>query len=212
MHINGFTTQATVLRRLSGHPRFRAGPPSVDNTCAPLVASVVRGEACRRSPRWLHWKDIVEPIPPELGWIWRQGNRTNERHRLIQSGSEMPRGPAALNYSAPCTFDVASSKNYLPNNFVMARPSMENYRSRVFSISAAGKRRAHVPLFSDALVERSRQRRGRPKRREATPTARLSPMPPPTETGCNATVRSEPPIRTLAPRPAPKLASPLAPT
>ena len=96
MHINGFTTQATVLRRLSGHPRFRAGSPPVDNTCAPLVASVVRGEACRRSPRWLHWKDIVEPIPPELGWIWRQGNRTNERHRLIQSGSEMPRGPAAL--------------------------------------------------------------------------------------------------------------------
>ena len=29
---------------------------------------------------------------------------------------------------------------------------------------------------SDALVESSRQCRGRPKRREATPTARLSPI------------------------------------
>ena len=50
------------------------------------------------------------------------------------------------------------------------------------------------------------------KLRSATPRARLSPTCPDTETGCNAIVRLEPPIRTLAPRPAAIVASPLAPT
>src|SRR5262249_32747311 len=43
------------------------------------------------------------------------------------------------------------------------------------------------------------QRAGR-KCRSATPTARLSPTWPVTETGCSATVRLEPPTSTLAPR------------
>ena len=48
-------------------------------------------------------------------------------------------------------------------------------------------------------------------RSSATPTARLSPTELSTETGCNATVRLEPPTRTLAPRPAAMVTSPLAP-
>ena len=48
-------------------------------------------------------------------------------------------------------------------------------------------------------------------RSSATPTARLSPTELSTEIGCNATVRLEPPTRTLAPRPAAMVTSPLAP-
>ena len=48
-------------------------------------------------------------------------------------------------------------------------------------------------------------------RSSATPTARLSPTELSTETGCNATVRLEPPTRTLAPRPAAMVTSPVAP-
>ena len=51
------------------------------------------------------------------------------------------------------------------------------------------------------------QRPGR-SRRSATPIATLSPTWPCTETGCNATVRLEPPTSTLAPRPAAMVASP----
>jgi hypothetical protein len=99
----------------------------------------------------------------------------------------------------------------VPRSNVMRSVRYNANLNCVFATTALGARSCNI-LFSDALVERSRQRRGRPKRREATPTARLSPMPPLTETGCNAAVRLEPPIRTLAPRPAPTLASPLAPT
>src|SRR5438874_9972247 len=47
--------------------------------------------------------------------------------------------------------------------------------------------------------------------RFATPTARLRPSWPVTDIGCSATVRLEPPTRTLAPNPAAIVASPLAP-
>src|SRR5262249_45102009 len=46
----------------------------------------------------------------------------------------------------------------------------------------------------------------------ATPPAMLSPVWPWTDTGCRATVRFEPPIRTSAPSPAAKVASAAAPT
>src|SRR6185437_14003310 len=50
------------------------------------------------------------------------------------------------------------------------------------------------------------------RRSSATPTARLSPTELSTETGCSATVRwLEPPTRTLAPRPAAIVTSPVAP-
>ena len=59
---------------------------------------------------------------------------------------------------------------------------------------------------TDALSARGR------RRSSATPTARLSPTWPVTDSGCSATVRFEPPTSTLAPSPAATVASAVAPT
>src|SRR5215831_4220321 len=45
-----------------------------------------------------------------------------------------------------------------------------------------------------------------------TPSATLKATEPSTETGCNATVRAEPPIKTFTPAPSPMPRSPEAPT
>src|SRR5262249_60545251 len=57
---------------------------------------------------------------------------------------------------------------------------------------------------------RNRQGPGR-RRSSATPSATLSPTEVATETGCNAIVLLEPPMRTLAPRPAATVTGPVRP-
>jgi hypothetical protein len=96
-------------------------------------------------------------------------------------------------------------------------PSLRHRRASNPPEYAFSPRRAQAVHVSRASRcrpgPRSRpQRRGRPRCREATPSARLRPIWPPTDTGCRLRVRFHSLTRTLAPTPAPMLASPLAPT
>src|SRR5262249_200299 len=75
------------------------------------------------------------------------------------------------------------------------------------SISGAAAPRGRPHAFGHSTVG---HRAGR-NVSSATPAATLRPACPCTERGCSAMVRSEPPTSTLAPRPAPTVASAVAP-
>src|SRR5262245_15163956 len=137
--------------------------------------------------------------------------------------SAMHRGPVALvpfcAISASQSTEVRSSARPFAPSF-QAGGGLGKRRLRL--AHDGGTADGHAPAACQqngrleggrsCIARRARNRQG-PGRRcsSATPRAKLSPTEVDTETGCNAIVLLEPPMRTLAPRPAATVTWPLAP-